>query len=99
MLGNSIPLRIKTTEAKGGEEYTVTCGLNTFIEFERKFKKTISALFLNAETSGVSIEEIVWLAWHASKRAGRVVPVTIDEWTDSWIEGIDFAEVDETTPL
>jgi hypothetical protein len=99
MLGNSISLKIKASEAKGGEEFIVTCGLNTFIEFERKFKKPITKVFTDAAEGALSVENIVWLGWHAAKKAGHIVPVTIDEWTDSWIEGIDFVEEEQTAPL
>lgn len=72
-------LVIRVVTADG--EYTVRTTLFSIVQLERAYKITASDL-----VRGVSIEQLGYLAWEASKAAGHNPPAKLDDFLRSLTE-------------
>lgn len=68
-----------------GEAYTVTTDLWAVVQWERKTRRKLADL-----ANGAGGEDLAILAYYAARRAGIVVPASVDEYVQG-IEAIDPA--------
>jgi hypothetical protein len=69
-----------TVELEDGEKWQVRPKLGTFIKFERQYKTPVSTAF-----NEPSLEHLAWLAWEASRKEGRAVPL-FDKFVDNLVD-------------
>ena len=65
-----LTIRVKTAD----DDYTVHTTLFNIVQLERKYKTTASAL-----QTGVSVEQLGYLAYEASRAAGKNPPAQLDD--------------------
>ena len=70
----------------GSGQYQVSTSLKCIVNWERKYKRKASDL-----AQGVSMEDLAFLAYEASKLAGIVVPIVFDDFIDA-IVTLDVVE-------
>ena len=80
---------------RNGETYDVQTNLMVTVLWERKFKARASDL-----ATGVSMEALAYMAYEASKMAGIVVPVSLDDFIKSVsnLEVVDNEPANPTQP-
>jgi hypothetical protein len=77
-------ITIKYSTADG--EYVVTTSMMEIVQMERHFDVAISAL-----ASGISMDQIGYLAWRSSQAAGNKPPARYDDFLKS-ITAIEVVE-------
>jgi hypothetical protein len=82
-------MKLTMTVDAGAGQYQVTTSLKCVVNWERKYKRKASDL-----AQGVSMEDLAYLAYEASKLAGITVPIVFDDFIDSLVS----LEVEEDTP-
>lgn len=70
----------------GAGQYQITTSLKCVVNWERKYKRKASDL-----AQGVSMEDLAYLAYEASKLAGITVPIVFDDFIDSLVS-LDIVE-------
>jgi len=81
-----LTLSVKKTNE---EPYEVSTSLAVIVAWERRFKRRASEL-----GSGVGMEDLAFMAYDASQRAGIVVPAVFD----TFINSIETLEIIDTSP-
>ena len=81
-------LRLKV-QRQNENAYEVTTSLAVIVAWERRFKRRASDL-----GSGVGMEDLAFMAYEASQRAGILVPATLD----AFINTIELLEVVDSEP-
>jgi len=81
-------LRLKV-QRQNEDAYEVTTNLAVIVAWERRFKRRASDL-----GSGVGMEDLAFMAYEASQRAGIIVPASLD----AFINTIDNLEVVDSEP-
>jgi hypothetical protein len=76
----------------GGDPYEVVTTFATVIAWERKTKKTATDA-----AKGIGYDDLAYLAYVASKKAGVVVPAVYDDFVDK-IVSIEVVETEPTNP-
>lgn len=76
-------LRLKV-QRQNENAYEVTTSLAVIVAWERRFKRRASDL-----GAGVGMEDLAFMAYDASQRAGIIVPATLD----AFINSIELLEV------
>ena len=84
-------LRIRVTQES--DTYEVVTTPWVIMQWERKFKTKVSRV----ASDGLGLEDIAWLAWEASKAAGRTVTINFDQFAKD-VRGIELVGDDEATP-
>jgi hypothetical protein len=84
-------LRIRVTLES--DTYDVVTTPWVIMQWERKFKTKVSKVVQD----GLGLEDIAWLAWEASKAAGRTVPINFDQFAKT-VTAIEMVGDDEATP-
>lgn len=79
-------IRVQTAD----DDYTVKTTLFNIVQLERKYKTTASAL-----QTGVSIEQLGYLAYEGSKAAGHKPPATLDDFLKSLVDLSVIEDEDE----
>jgi len=83
-------MQLRLSVKKTNEEaYEVETSLAVIVAWERRFKRRASDL-----TNGIGMEDLAFMAYDASQRAGIVVPAVFD----TFINSIENLEIVETTP-
>ena len=82
-----LTLSVKKTNE---EAYEVSTSLAVIVAWERRFKRRASEL-----GSGVGMEDLAFMAYDASQRAGIVVPAVFD----TFINSIETLEIIDTSPV
>ena len=75
------------------DTYDVVTTPWVIMQWERKFKTKVSRI----STDGLGLEDLAWLAWEASKAAGRTVPINFDAFAKD-IRSLEVIGDDEATP-
>ena len=83
-----LTIRVKTAD----DDYTVHTTLFNIVQLERKYKTTASAL-----QTGVSVEQLGYLAYEASRAAGKNPPAQLDDFLRSLVD-LSVVEDDEAMP-
>ena len=80
---------------RGAETYEVTTNLMVTVMWERKYKRRASDL-----AAGIAMEDLAYMAYEASKMAGVVVPVALDDFIKSVtdLEVVDAEAANPTGP-
>ena len=81
-------LRLKV-QRQNQDAYEVTTSLAVIVAWERRFKRRASDL-----GAGVGMEDLAFMAYDASARAGIVVPGTLDQ----FINEVELLEVVDSEP-
>jgi hypothetical protein len=81
-------LRLKV-QRQNQDAYEVTTNLAVIVAWERRFKRRASDL-----GAGVGMEDLAFMAYDASARAGIIVPGTLDQ----FINDIELLEVVDNEP-
>lgn len=81
-------LRLKV-QRQNQDAYEVTTNLAVIVAWERRFKRRASDL-----GAGVGMEDLAFMAYDASSRAGIVVPGTLDQ----FINEVELLEVVDSEP-
>jgi len=81
-------LRLKV-QRQNEDAYEVTTNLAVIVAWERRFKRRASDL-----GSGVGMEDLAFMAYEASQRAGIIVPASLD----AFINTIENLEVVDSEP-
>jgi len=81
-------LRLKV-QRQNQDAYEVTTSLAVIVAWERRFKRRASDL-----GAGVGMEDLAFMAYDASSRAGILVPGTLDQ----FINDIELLEVVDSEP-
>jgi hypothetical protein len=81
-------LRLKV-QRQNENAYEVVTSLAVIVAWERRFKRRASDL-----GAGVGMEDLAFMAYDASQRAGIVVPATLD----AFINTIELLEVVDSEP-
>ena len=81
-------LRLKV-QRQNEDAYEVTTSLGVIVAWERRFKRRASDL-----GSGVGMEDLAFMAYEASQRAGVIVPASLD----AFINTIENLEVMDDVP-
>jgi hypothetical protein len=85
-----LTLSVKKTNE---EAYEVTTSLAVIVAWERRFKRRASDL-----GSGIGMEDLAFMAYDASQRAGIVVPAVFDQFINS-IENLEVVESQTENPI
>lgn len=80
-------MKLKLQVDYNGDQYEVNTTLKTIVAWERKFKSKVSKL-----AEGIGLEDLAYLAYEASKAAGRTMPAVFDD----FINKCDNIEVVDT---
>jgi len=81
-------LRLKV-QRQNQDAYEVTTSLAVIVAWERRFKRRASDL-----GAGVGMEDLAFMAYDASSRAGIIVPGTLDQ----FINEVELLEVVDSEP-
>jgi len=81
-------LRLKV-QRQNQDAYEVTTNLAVIVAWERRFKRRASDL-----GAGVGMEDLAFMAYDASQRAGIIVPSTLDQ----FINEVEILEVVDSEP-
>mgnify|MGYP000037962415 FL=1 len=81
-------LRLKV-QRQNQDAYEVTTSLAVIVAWERRFKRRASDL-----GAGVGMEDLAFMAYDASSRAGILVPGTLDQ----FINEVELLEVVDSEP-
>jgi len=81
-------LRLKV-QRQNQDAYEVTTNLAVIVAWERRFKRRASDL-----GAGVGMEDLAFMAYDASQRAGIIVPSTLDQ----FINEVEILEVVDNEP-
>ncbi len=81
-------LRLKV-QRQNEDAYHITTSLAVIVAWERRFKRRASDL-----GNGVGMEDLAFMAYEASQRAGVIVPATLD----AFINTIENLEVVDSEP-
>jgi hypothetical protein len=84
-------LQLKVDQGDG--PYEVTTNLYVIVQWERKFKRKASDL-----ANGIGMEDIAYMAWHASKLHGVVVPAEFDKFVEKCVS-LEVLSEDEAAPF
>jgi hypothetical protein len=84
-------LQLKVNQGDG--PYEVTTNLYVIVQWERKFKRKASDL-----ANGIGMEDIAYMAWHASKLHGVVVPAEFDKFVEKCVS-LEVLSEDEAVPF
>jgi hypothetical protein len=83
-------LRLKV-QRQNEDAYEVVTNLAVIVAWERRFKRRASDL-----GSGVGMEDLAFMAYEASQRAGVIVPATLDAFINS-IENLEVVDSEPAT--
>jgi hypothetical protein len=80
-------LRLKV-QRQNEDAYEVSTSLAVIVAWERRFKRRASDL-----GSGVGMEDLAYMAYEASQRAGIIVPASLDAFINT-IENLEVVDND-----
>jgi hypothetical protein len=83
-------LRLKV-QRQNEDAYEVITSLGVIVAWERRFKRRASDL-----GSGIGMEDLAFMAYEASQRAGVIVPATLDQFINS-IENLEIVDNEPAT--
>jgi len=83
-------LRLKV-QRQNEDAYEVTTSLGVIVAWERRFRRRASDL-----GSGIGMEDLAFMAYEASQRAGVIVPATLDQFINS-IENLEIVDNEPAT--
>ena len=78
---------------QGDGPYQVTTNLAVIVAWERKFKRKASDL-----AQAMGMEDLAYMAYHASKNAGVVVPIEFDKFIDKLVQ-LEVVTEEQTVPF
>jgi hypothetical protein len=86
-------MQLQLTVTTADDTYQVTTTPWCVMLWERKYKTKASRI----QSDGLGLEDLAYLAWEATKQAGRTVPVSFDTFGQQLVS-ITVAEDDTARP-